>query len=143
MAPDPAATSAGPFVSMAVFCERLDRQPDGTVDVIGVVDGVSLSAEDPGGDAFDAAAPVVRLLGLVSIRAGDARGRHTLSLKAHFPDGELGATLSRPIELTDQAPGATIGFPFELEARDTGIYWFDVAFDATLLTRIPLVVERS
>ena len=61
-----------------------------------------------GGDAFDAAAPVVRLLGLVSIRAGAARGRHTLSLRAHFPDGELGATLTRPIELTDQAPGATV-----------------------------------
>ena len=53
---------AGPFVSMAVFCERLDRQPDGTVDVIGVVDGVSLSPDaDPGGDTFDATAPVVDL----------------------------------------------------------------------------------
>jgi hypothetical protein len=145
MTPDSSAPlAAGPFVSMAVFCERLDRQPDGTVDVVGVVDGVSLSADaDPGGDAFDATAPVVRLLGLVSLRAGAARGRHVISLRAHFPDGELGATLTRPIELTDQAPGATIGFPFELEARDTGTYWFDVAYDDTLLTRIPLVVERS
>jgi hypothetical protein len=139
MAPD----FTGPFVSMAVFCARLDRQPDGTVDVIGVVDGVSLSADgDPDADA-DATPPVVRLLGLVSLRAGAARGRRTISLKAHFPDGELGATLTRPIELTDHAPGATIGFPFELEARDTGTYWFDVACDDTLLTRIPLVVERG
>ena len=143
MAPDPTGQfPTGPFVSMAVFCERLDRQPDGTVDVVGVVDGVSLSA-DATPDDDDAAAPVVRLLGLVSIRAGEARGRHTLSLRAHFPDGELGATLTRPIELSDQAPGATIGFPFELEARDTGTYWFDVAYDDTLLTRIPLVVERA
>jgi hypothetical protein len=136
--------SAGPFVAMAVFCERLDQQPDGTVDVLGVVDGVSLSRDaDPGGDAIDAAAPVVRLLGLVSVRAGEARGRHTLSLRAHFPDGELGATLAKPIELTDRSPGATIGFPFELEARDTGTYWFDVVYDERLLTRIPLVVERG
>ena len=135
---------SGPFVAMAVFCQKLDRKPDGTVDVVGVVDGVSLAADsDQGGDAFDATAPVVRLLGLVSIRAGAARGRHTISLKAHFPDGELGATLTRPIELTDHAPGATIGFPFELEARDTGTYWFDVAYDDTLLTRIPLVVQRG
>jgi hypothetical protein len=139
MGPDP----AGPFVAMAVFCERLDQQPDGTVDVLGVVDGVSLAREaEAGGDALDTA-PVVRLLGLVSIRAGDARGRHTISLRAHFPDGELGAELTRPIELTDRAPGATIGFPFELEARDTGTYWFDVTCDDRLLTRIPLVVERG
>jgi hypothetical protein len=134
--------ATGPFVAMAVFCARLDRQPDGSVDVVGVVDGVSISAEaDPGGDA--ATAPVVRLLGLVSLRAGVARGRHTISLRAHFPDGELGAALTRPVEFTDRAPGATIGFPFELEARDTGTYWFDVAYDDTPLTRIPLVVERA
>lgn len=133
--------STGPFVSMAVFCQRLDRKPDGTVDVVGVVDGVSLAPEGEGHDSD--APPVVRLLGLVSIRAGEARGRHTLSLRAHFPDGELGATLTRPIELTDRSPGATIGFPFELEARDTGTYWFDVACDDVLLTRIPLLVERG
>jgi hypothetical protein len=133
--------STGPFVAMAVFCQRLDRKPDGTVDVVGVVDGVSLATDGEGADPE--APPVVRLLGLVSIRAGEARGRHTLSLRAHFPDGELGATLTRPIELTDRAPGATIGFPFELEARDTGTYWFDVACDDVLLTRIPLLVERA
>ena len=136
--------AAGPFVAMAVFCERLDQQPDGTVDVLGVVDGVSLSRDaDPGGDAFDASAPVVRLVGLVSIRAGAARGPHTLALRAPFPDGELGAALSKPIELSDRSPGATFGFPFELEARDTGTYWFDVLYDDALLTRIPLVVERG
>ena len=134
-------SSPGPFVAMAVFCQRLDRKPDGTVDVVGVVDGVSLAPEGEGHDPD--APPVVRLLGLVSIRAGESRGRHTLSLRAHFPDGELGATLTRPVELTDRSPGATIGFPFELEARDTGTYWFDVACDDVLLTRIPLLVERA
>jgi hypothetical protein len=134
-------SSAGPFVAMAVFCQRLDRKPDGTVDVVGVVDGVSLAHAGDGADPD--APPVVRLLGLVSIRAGEARGRHTLSLRAHFPDGELGATLTRPVELSDRAPGATIGFPLELEARDTGTYWFDVSCDDVLLTRIPLLVERT
>jgi uncharacterized protein DUF6941 len=133
--------STGPFVAMAVFCQRLDRKPDGTVDVVGVVDGVSLAHEGEGHDPD--APPVVRLLGLVSIRAGEARGRHTISLKAHFPDGELGATLTRHVELSDRAPGATIGFPLELEARDTGTYWFDVSCDDALLTRIPLLVERA
>src|SRR5262245_29904786 len=109
--------STGPFVAMAVFCQHLDRKADGTVDVVGVVDGVSLGPEGEGRDPDGP--PVVRLLGLVSIRAGESRGRHTLSLRAHFPDGELGATLTRPVELTDRSPGATIGFPFELEARDT------------------------
>ena len=132
---------AGPYVAMAVFCQKLDRKPDGTVDVVGVVDGVSLAPE---GDGVDPEAPpIVRLLGLVSLRAGVATGRHTIALRAHFPDGELGATLTRHVEFSDRAPGATIGFPLELEARDTGTYWFDVSCDDVQLTRIPLLVERG
>ncbi|HEY8549554.1 MAG TPA: hypothetical protein VIL35_06345 [Vicinamibacterales bacterium] len=130
----------GPFVAMAVFCQRLDRQPDGTVDVVGVIDGVQLSGPEPGETD---APPVVRLLGLVSLRAGEARGRRTLSLQAHFPDGALGASLTRHVEFTDRVPGATIGFPLELEAREPGLYWFDVLCDGALLTRIPLVVEHA
>ena len=128
---------------MAVLCERLDRQPDGTVDVVGVVDGVSLSGTPI--RAAPPSTPPPRSCDFwpgVDPRRRGPRPSH-VSLRAHFPDGELGATLTRPIELTDQAPGATIGFPFELEARDTGTYWFDVAYDDSLLTRIPLVVERG
>jgi hypothetical protein len=132
------AASAGPFVAMAVFCQRVDRQPDGTVDVIGVIDGVHLSPEHA---ADPDAPPVVRLLGVISIRAGDLRGRVALGLAAHFPDGAVGATLSRHVELSDRVPGATITVPLELEAREPGVHWFDVTCDGRLLTRVPLVVE--
>jgi hypothetical protein len=124
---------------MAVFCQRLDRQPDGTVDVVGVVDGVSVSSPETAGPEGPA---MIRLLGLVSIRAGAVRGRHTLSLKAQFPGGGQGPALNRAVELTDLAPGATLSFPLELEARDAGVYWFDVFFDNAPLTRIPLIVEH-
>ena len=132
---------SGPFVAMAVFCQKLDRKPDGTVDVVGVVDGVSLTP--PGDEPQPEGPAIIRLLGVVSLRAGESRGRHTISLRAHFPDGALGATLTRHVEFTDRAPGATIGFPLELEARETGTYWFDVGCDDRLLTRIPLVVEHG
>lgn len=135
------STGAGPFVAMALFCQRLDRQPDGTVDVIGVVDGVQLSPPEPASPAD--APPVLRLMGLVSLRAGEVRGRRTIALRAHFPDGDLGATLSRAVEFTDAAPGATITFPIELEARERGTYWFDAYCDGELLTRIPLVVDQG
>jgi hypothetical protein len=132
-------TETGPFVAMAVFCQRLDRQPDGTVDVIGVVDGVSVTGPDGGDDG----PAMVRLMGLVSVRAGSMRGRHVLSLKGHFPGGAEGAALVRHVEFTDLAPGATLGFPLELEARDAGLYWFDVFCDDRPLTRIPLIVEHA
>lgn len=133
------SAEAGPFVAMAVFCQRVERQPDGTVDVVGVVDGVSVSAPPDGPLAEPA---IIRLLGLVSVRAGSVRGAHRLSLQAHFPGGDDGPALVRPIEFSDRAPGATLSFPLELEARDAGLYWFDVFFDDRPLTRIPLIVEH-
>jgi hypothetical protein len=138
--PDTSAASAGPYVSMAVFCQRLDQQPDGTVDVIGVVDGVRVDATM---ESADAEAALIRLMGLVSIRAGQVRGRHAMALRAHFPSGDLGASLNRQVELTDREPGATISFPIELQAHEAGTYWFDVFFDERLLTRIPLIVEHG
>ena len=103
----PAAT--GPHVAMAVFCQRVDRQADGTVDVIGVIDGLHLNAPEGGVDPETP--PMVRLMAVISIRAGEARGRRTIGVSAHFPDGEVGATLSRSIELSDRSPGATVSVP--------------------------------
>src|SRR4029453_17743187 len=89
------------------------RQPDGTVDVVGVVDGVSLSGDaDQGGDADDATAPVVRLLGLVSLPAG--RPPHLLvrrRLRRHaahpHPAGRR-ARVTRADRSRDQGAGASI-----------------------------------
>jgi hypothetical protein len=133
------ADPAGPFVAMAVFCQRVDRQADGTVDVIGVIDGLHVGRPEDTPDPESP--PVVRLMGVISIRAGEARGRRTIGLLAHFPDGALGATLSRLIVLSDDSPGATVSVPLELEARDAGVYWFDVTCDGALLTRMPLVIQ--
>ena len=84
---------------------------------------------------------MVRRVAVISSRAREARGRRTIGVSAHFPDGEVGATLARSIELSDRSPGATVSVPLELDARDAGVYWFDVTCDGALLTRMPLVVQ--
>jgi hypothetical protein len=33
---------SGPYVALAVFCTRIDRQTDGSTDVIGVVESLNL-----------------------------------------------------------------------------------------------------
>jgi hypothetical protein len=125
---------------MAVFCQRLDRQPDGSVDVVGVVDGIHVTADELAAHEPESP-PMVRLLALVSLRAGEARGRHVIGVRGRFPSGEIGATLARPVDLTDANPGATLTIPLELEARDAGTYWFDVLCNDRLLTSMPLIVQ--
>ncbi len=131
----------GPFVAMAVLCQRVDRQPDGTVDVIGVVDGVAIDQPEvlvPGQDG-----PVVSLTALVSVRAGDLRGRHALSVRGQYPSGSDGPSVARPVDFTDSTPGATLAIPLELELDGAGTYWFDVYCNDRLVTRIPLVVHLT
>ena len=137
-----ASASAGPFVAFAVLCQRMDRQADGSADVIGIVDGLNLDSPFMG-ETPDAEAPVVLLTALVSIRAGDIRGQHQLAVRGRYPSGDLGPSIARVVDLTDQMPAATLSVPLELELEQLGTYWFDVTFDHALLTRIPLVVRRG
>jgi hypothetical protein len=125
----------------------MDRQADGSADIIGIVDGLNLDSpflNEQGvalGEHGDV--PAVMLTALVSIRAGDVRGGHVLAVRGRYPSGVLGPTISRLVELTDQMPAATLSVPLELELEQLGTYWFDVTFDQELLTRIPLVVRRG
>jgi hypothetical protein len=131
----------GPFVALAVLCQRMDRQADGSADVMGIVDGLTLDASVQPEPTHEA--PTVKLTALVSIRAGDVRGGHRLAIRSRYPSGDVGPSMSRLVDLTDQMPAATLSVPLELELEQLGTYWFDVTFDDDLLTRIPLLVGRG
>ena len=133
------ADPTGPFVALAVLCDRIEPKPDGTVDVYGIVDGVVLTPE--GDDALGLRpAATLSLTAVVSLKAGNRRGTHRISLQGVYPSGADGPTAARPVEFTDDMPGASFVVPLELEVHEPGIYAFDIACDGTLLTRITLQV---
>jgi hypothetical protein len=136
------ADPRGPFVAMAVLCDRVEPKPDGTVDVFGIVDGVVLTPEVD--EEKELTTDVeLSLTALVSLKAGNQRGRHEVSLEGVYPSGRPGPRTSRPIEFTDDMPGASFIVPLELHLHEPGLYAFDVRFDAALLTRIGLQVFRA
>ena len=133
------ASPQGPWVSMAVLCQRVEPKPDGTVDVLGIVDGVVVEPE--GDDALGLhPAAKLSLTAVVSVRAGDLRGTHVLALRSAYPSGPGGPGLQRPVEFTDQMPAASLVVPIELEVHEPGAYTFDAFFDDRLLTRMSLWV---
>jgi hypothetical protein len=136
VAPD---THPGPFVALAVLCERIVPRPDGAVDVHGIVDGVALTPAPPDPLGLKPAG-IVSLTAVVSLRAGEARGRHEVSLRGTYPSGADGPAVSRTVEFTDRVPGASLVVPLELEVHEPGTYHFDVRVDGALVTRIPLRV---
>jgi len=124
---------------MAVLCQKVEPKPDGTVDVLGIVDGVVV---EPQGDDPLGLRPAAQLslTALVSVRAGDVRGPHTLSLESGYPSGGSGPSLERRVEFTEAAPAASLVVPLDLEIHEPGVYTFDAYCDARLLTRMHLWV---
>jgi hypothetical protein len=131
--------TSGPFVAMAVFCQRVDLQADGSADVIGIVDGVSVSPQEP----QDAPALVLSVRAVIALRAGSARGARTVGIRGTYPSGAEGLHAHRVVQFTDQRPAITLNLPMELELPETGTYRFDITCDDALLTVMTLAVEEA
>jgi hypothetical protein len=131
--------TGGPYVALAVLCQRIDLQPDGSADVIGIVDGVALTPVT----AEEAPPLVLTVRAVIALRAGQARGAHTMGLRGIYPSGAEGLQASRVVQFTDARPAVTLNLPLELELPETGIYRFEITCDEALLTEITLTVERQ
>lgn len=132
----------GPFVGMAVLCQSVQRREDGTMDVLGIVEGVVL--EPPPPPEVDPLglrpAAVLPLRLLVSLRAGGVRGALRLEVTGRFPAGNAGPSTGLQVEFSEERPAATINVPVELQVFEAGTYAFDVLVDGHLLTSVPLRV---
>jgi hypothetical protein len=133
------ASTTGPYVALAVFCTRIDRQTDGSIDIIGVMGAVNL--DSPFAPALTNNA--LMLTAVVSVRGGRLRGSFPLAIRGHYPDGTPGTTLSQLVEFTDAQPTATMALPIQISIGELGVYWFDITLDQQLLTRIALDVSRG
>ncbi len=133
------AASRGPWVALAVFCQRVDLQPDGSADVIGIVDGVALTPQSPS----DAPDLVLNIRAVVALRAGEVRGLKQIGIRGTYPSGAEGLSASRQVQFSDARPAVTLSLPLELELPETGLYRFDITCDGELLTVLTLAVERE
>ncbi len=133
------ASPHGPFVALAVFCQRVDMQPDGSADLIGIVDGLALTPQEPG----DAPTLVLSLRAVIGLRAGEVRGLRTIGIRGTYPSGAEGLSAQRSVQFTDARPAVTMNIQLELELPETGTYRFDISCDDELLTVMTLRVEQA
>jgi hypothetical protein len=133
------SVAGGPYVALAVLCQRVDMQPDGSADLIGIVDG--LAVDDPA----DPNTPplILNLRAVVALRGGSVRGQRRLTLRGWFPSGAEGLSADKLVVFSDARPAVTLNMPLELELPELGTYVFDVLCDDELLTAITLDVRRK
>lgn len=131
--------STGPHLAVAVICEKALQEQDGVLSIIRIIDRVTVSVTSP--DAPDEMPETaLSFVVVVGLKSGAARGRHKLSLRPETPSGQQLAAMDVPIHFEGEERGANVVAQFAMTADEEGLYWVDVLFGDSLLTRIPLRV---
>ncbi|HEV8639140.1 MAG TPA: hypothetical protein VG370_33450 [Chloroflexota bacterium] len=128
----------GPWVQNACFCENAIFDAQQVLTLVRVVDRVTVNPPAPGSSGV-MIVPTLYLV--VGLKAGDARGRGTVSIEAEGPDG-LRRGESQPFSVLFESPdrGHAIVLQFQIPFQEEGLHWYTVRYEGRLLTRLPLRV---
>lgn len=132
--------SAGPYVLMALFCEKILREQDEVLSLIRVVDKVTHTTREPKLPSGFVFPPLMLVL---SLRPGDVRGEHKVHIRSRLRDESETDGLYFPM-IFDSDRGITIACTIAIAPKGIdahGTEWFDVYFDEHLITSIPLEIE--
>jgi hypothetical protein len=137
----PTVSETGPYLMMAVLCERAIREVDEVVSVIRVVDKITNTITGPSVRETLPAVPVTLTL-VIMLRAGGASGPYTVKVGPEPPTGKPPEEQELPINFTGPPEsGVNLIINFGMITSQEGFYWINVRLNDELLTRIPLQVE--
>jgi hypothetical protein len=132
-----------PYVAAALICERVIQEKDDVISVIRVVDRVEIKiqTQDPNVKLQDVV-PGIQLTGLISIKSGPFKGKGVISLDGESPSGKVKQLAELPVELQGDDNGQNVVLNIVIASQEDGLHWFNVRFNGSLLSRIPLRLVR-
>ena len=143
MSPMATPMPTGPWVQAALICEKLLTSNDSVQSFIRVIDRITVGAvgTDPPSEMPPQQLPCTLC---VTLKSGEARGRHSLKIRPEMPSGEQLPAIDIALNFEGDEGGNNVnldlsGFTFAAE----GLWWFDVLFgdNETLLTRVPFRLQ--
>lgn len=129
----------GPYLTAAVFCEKVLKEADGVSSLIRIVDRIIMTASGP--NPPEKMPPVTITTNLfLSFKSGFAKGSHTVKIVVEGPSGPAGSEALLPVLFEGDDRGVNHILNVNLQVQDEGIYWFEVYLGDRLLTKTPLRV---
>lgn len=134
----------GPFVNVAVFCEKALTERDGVLSLIRVVDQLNVQAQ--GINAPDDMPPgaVIQPTLVLVLKPGEAKGRQKIRIDIEHPDTTVRRGAEQAVNFSG---GPTNGLNVVVQTRivlsTAGLYWANVNVNDRLVTRVPLLVNYS
>ena len=132
----------GPYLQVAGLCDQVIEDKSGVLSLIRIIDTITHTeaGTDPPLEMPQVNYPLKMV---IMLKAGRARGRHEIKLVSELPSGETKQPFIRSIQMEGEERGVNnvinLMFTFTME----GLYWFNVYFDDSLLTRIPLRIKYN
>lgn len=125
----------GPFLQMAVLCERVLQEKDGVLSLIRIVDRFWV----PGTQREMQPSPI-QFTAAILFKSGFAEGKYFIRLRPHTPSGKMLAEQEFPVLFEGADRGVGVVAQMGLIAEEEGLYWIDVLLQETVVTRMPLRV---
>jgi hypothetical protein len=132
----------GPYLQAGVICEQVIEDKTGALSIIRIID--TITHTEARADAPVDMPPVTYPMKMViMLKSGRARGRHEIKITPELPSGELKQSLTQSVQMEGEERGMNhiinMVFTFTIE----GLYWFNIYFDDTILTKIPLRLKYN
>jgi len=128
----------GPYLAVAVLCEKVLTEQDGVASLIRIVDRVTHQAIGPNAP-FSLAPFQYSLWMFLSFKSGNARGTKDLTIRLQKPSGESPFAQTLPINFEGEDDrGANVVVQLQIEIDMVGLWWFDISLDGIPVTRLPL-----
>jgi hypothetical protein len=124
---------SGPYMAIAVICERVLQEKDGVLSLIRVIDRFFVH-----GGAKEMPPSAVQGNIVIAMKSGFQKGTLYIKLRGSTPSGKPLPEREFPVLFEGDDRGVGIVAPFQLTLDEEGVYWFDVLLEDATITRIPM-----
>lgn len=131
------AGQGGPYLAMAVICEKVLQEQDGVQSLIRIVDRFFHRPTVQPGQPMPPA--ILNFALVITFKAGEARGRQDLKVILEEPSGLTGQMqVTHPVLFEGLDRGVTLAMNLTSQFDKEGLYWFRILLDDREVTRVPL-----
>jgi hypothetical protein len=127
-----AVDPSGPHLIAALICERVLQEQDGAVTAVRIIDRVTFATRR------DQERLPYPIWFLIMFKSGSTRGSHTVRIEVETPSTERLPVLEAQALFEGEDRGVNVVVNAHFAPSDAGVYWYDVYFGDTRVTRIPL-----
>lgn len=124
-----------PYVQVAAFCQTVLTENTGAISILRITDRIGVAGPTP-----EMTPTPIQITLIVILKAGFVRGQFKVSVQPSSPSGQQMTPLEVPALFEGEERGVQLLMPMAFVVQEQGLYWFEVAVEGDVLTRIPLRV---